>query len=119
MARWLCLRKGTVKTDDAEFCVKEYDVITLESDEISPEYREFVKPLEEARREFYSQYARVLHELEMVEDEAKEKAPKFFDQIQQVKNLVEEGFTKEDYHKVVQGIRSLKGLYLMAMRGQY
>jgi hypothetical protein len=121
MARWLCLKEGAVKTDQGTVCMKRYDVVTLDEDEVPKEYEEagYIKPLREARKEYYAQYMRILHEFEIVEDEIKERNPEFFKQVQWTINRIEEGFIKENYHLVNEALQYLKALYLRAMRGRY
>jgi hypothetical protein len=121
VARWLCLREGEIQTDQGKVCIRKYDVVTLDEDEVLKEYEEagYIKPLREARKEYYAQYMRILHEFEIVEDEIREKNPKFFKQVQQTINQIEEGFIKEDYRLLNEALKHLKSLYLHAMRGQY
>jgi hypothetical protein len=121
MARWLCLKEGAIKTDQGTVCMKRYDVVTLDETEVPKEYIEanYLRPLQEAQREKYAEYMRVLHEFEIVESEVKEKAPEFFKQVQWTINRIEEGFVKENYILLDEAIRHLKKLYLKAIRGEY
>jgi hypothetical protein len=121
MARWLCLREGEIQTDQGKFCIKKFDVITLDEGEILKEYieRGYIKPLNEARREFYSDYMEILNAFELIQSEIKKENPEFFKYVQEAINRIEEGFIKEDYHLVNEALQYLKALYLRAMRGQY
>jgi predicted unusual protein kinase regulating ubiquinone biosynthesis (AarF/ABC1/UbiB family) len=121
MARWLCLKEGAVKTDQGTVCMRRYDVVTLDEDEVPKEHIEagYIKPLNEARKEFYSDYMEILNAFELVQSEIKRESPKFFEYVQEAINRIEEGFIKEDYHLVNEALQYLKALYLRAMRGQY
>lgn len=119
MGRYVSLREGKIETDFGVVHLQPGDVFTIEK--VPEEYLigGFVKPLKEALKEKYTEFKRILDELEVIREEIEAENPSFAKVLQDAINCVETFYVKEDYNNLTKAIKHLRSLYLQAVRGQF
>jgi hypothetical protein len=118
--KYVTLEPARIETDYGVVCLESGDCFVIEKEIAQPHVEAGrIKPATSLLQEEYSEFKRILHELELVMDEIKAKNPDFANVIQSTINEVEGCYIKESYKGMVQANKNLKALYLMAIRGQY